>query len=368
MRVLKKQIMFFYLGICFFTIHQFSSAVPTDSLTGTSPQTKAKYNVFPIVMYDSDIGLGLGGKAMIKNRFKRQESLDFTIFASSKGEQWYVFQFSLPDGEWRLRKPYLLAWDFCLEWDKLLKSNFFGIGNNSHNNAFQFPREYFKIQFTLSHAFTPVWIGDVEYRFLHYSVYDYDLSWGTLSPDVPGAQANNVGLGILRLRYDSRDSQIHPLQGMRWMVSVSRSTRWFGSQWEFQCYRMEWSIYRELLLGHIIATRCWLQHIDGIAPYPELSKIGGSWTARGYKADRFLDNAMVLTTVEYRFLLVKNLGGVLFADAGRVMPHIRRLTFQHWHTNWGWGLRYYLTNFVVRFDMGISKEGSRIFFNFGQVF
>jgi hypothetical protein len=39
-----------------------------------------------------------------------------------------------------------------------------------------------------------------------------------------------------------------------------------------------------------------------------------------------------------------------------------------WHSDWGWGLRYFLQTFIVRFDMGSSKEGTRIFFNFGHVF
>jgi len=34
----------------------------------------------------------------------------------------------------------------------------------------------------------------------------------------------------------------------------------------------------------------------------------------------------------------------------------------------GWGLRYYLHNFVVRFDMGFSGEGTGVYFNFGHVF
>jgi len=34
----------------------------------------------------------------------------------------------------------------------------------------------------------------------------------------------------------------------------------------------------------------------------------------------------------------------------------------------GFGLRYYLRNFVVRFDTGISEEGLGLYFNFGHVF
>jgi outer membrane protein insertion porin family len=77
---------------------------------------------------------------------------------------------------------------------------------------------------------------------------------------------------------------------------------------------------------------------------------------------------MVLTSLEYRFPLFRALGGVLFTDAGRVAEKFSALKLDDWHFNLGWGLRYYLTTFVARFDMGISNEGVRIFFNFGHVF
>lgn len=34
----------------------------------------------------------------------------------------------------------------------------------------------------------------------------------------------------------------------------------------------------------------------------------------------------------------------------------------------GWGLRYYLQNFVVRFDIVLIDEGIGIYFNFCHVF
>ncbi len=345
------------------------SGMPVNAWAKKKQQNSgALLNAFPILMYDSDIGFGFGGKGVLKNYFQQRESFDLTLFASSKGEQWYAFQFSLPDYELRQGSAYRLAWDLKVEWDKLLKSNYFGIGNDTRDNEYQFPREFFKIEQTLGHAFSPTWIVEGVIRFTHYSVYDYELNWGTISPEIPGAQENSVSLLGVNLRYDSRDSQIHPHRGMRLMLSAGQALPPLGSDWNFTAYRMEWSTYREILPGHIVALRWWMQQVKGVAPYQELSKIGDSWTARGYKADRFLDKAMTLASLEYRFPLYKTLGGVVFTDAGRVMEKIQKLTMNNWHTNWGWGLRYYLTNFVVRFDMGISREGSRIFFNFGHVF
>jgi hypothetical protein len=36
--------------------------------------------------------------------------------------------------------------------------------------------------------------------------------------------------------------------------------------------------------------------------------------------------------------------------------------------DYGLGLRLYLADFVVRVDFGFSKEGTRLYFNFGHIF
>jgi hypothetical protein len=59
---------------------------------------------------------------------------------------------------------------------------------------------------------------------------------------------------------------------------------------------------------------------------------------------------------------------VLFIDSGRGFPDITKANLDDWKTNYGFGLRYYLANFVVRFDSGLSDEGSRIFINLSHVF
>jgi outer membrane translocation and assembly module TamA len=77
---------------------------------------------------------------------------------------------------------------------------------------------------------------------------------------------------------------------------------------------------------------------------------------------------MALTSMEYRFPIYGKVGGVVFIDSGRVWPGLSEFSLLEWHHDWGLGLRYYLKNFVVRFDAGTSREGTRVFFNFGQVF
>jgi outer membrane protein assembly factor BamA len=357
--------------ITFFLLFTFRQFLRMDSRAeGLGINQKSdKLNVFPVIMYDSDIGLGLGGRTLLKDYWKKKESFDLLIFASSKGEQLYMFQFSLPDAELRQRKSYALGYDFRIEWDKLLKSNYFGTDNDSPNNDFQFPREYLKIDQIFSHTFSPFIIGEAGLLLVHHTAYNYDETWNTIQSETPGVEENLTAVLSGSMRLDTRDSQIHPTSGERVYLKAGFSRPTWGSDWNYSLYRLESSLYRRLFNSpHIMAVRLWLQQINGTAPYQELSKIGDGWTARGYKADRFLDQSMILSSLEYRFPLYRALGGVVFLDAGRVAPQLKELNFSGLHSNLGWGVRYYLPHFVARFDMGFSTEGTRVFFNFGQVF
>jgi len=325
-------------------------------------------SAFPILMYDSDIGFGFGGKGVVKNRFKKDESFDLILFGSTKGEQWYVFTFSIPDFEIRQGRRYPLALDLKLTYDKILKSNFFGFGNGTRDNPFQFPTEITKLELILGHAFSKSIIAEAGFRFSAFSAYGFDPAWGTIASTTPGAGQSRISSLNAGFRWDTRDSQIHPHRGWRLNWSLEKALKSSVSDWDFLKIRMETSAYASLWKNHVLAGRFWTQHVSGNVPYSEMSKIGDSWTARGYKADRFLDRAMALTSLEYRFPVYRKIGGVAFTDAGRVWPGIQKFGFTDWHGNWGMGLRYYLENFVVRLDIGKSPEGTRMFFMFGQVF
>jgi len=329
---------------------------------------KKSISIFPILMYDSDIGFGLGGKGVVKNLYRKNESFDLILFGSTKGEQWYVFTFSIPDFEIRQGTQYPICFDFKINYDKFLKSNFFGFGNNSKDNDWQFPKEFSKLEVTFGRAFTERIIGEIGLFFNHTSVYDYKTNQ-KMSADIPGAGEKLTSYIKIHWRRDTRDSRIHPKAGWNLGLNADFASKSLGGDYNFNRYRLEISKYQKLLSpDHIFAFRCWSQHIDGTAPFYEQSIIGGGGTARGFKADRFIGNAFVLVSAEYRFMIYKKLGGILLVDYGRVFNDINKANLHNWKSNGGWGLRYYTANFVVRFDMGISKEGTRIFFNFGHVF
>ncbi len=337
--------------------------------TGISVTNTRTNSILPIVMYDSDTGLGLGVKSVFKNYYGHNESCDLLLFGSTKGEQNYAVGLSIPDIESRHGSIYKIAFDFKIEYDKLLESNYFGIGNNTIDNDFQFPLEFFKANMTISHAIHNYLIIGLGVNFYHYSVYNYDLDWHTITDATPGVgQTDLISISAIG-RYDTRNSYVNPDRGFNAECTVEQAVKFIYRDWDFSKIAFEFSKYHKVLWRkHILAYRLWLQQIFRDVPYQELSKIGDGWTARGYKAGRFIDKSMALISVEYRFPIYNKLGGVVFFDNGRVWPGLDKFNFKDWHSNAGIGLRLYLENFVARLDLGHSSESTRVFFNFGQVF
>lgn len=220
-------------------------------------------SAFPILMYDSDIGFGIGGKGIIKNLLKKNESFDLTLFGSTKGERWGVFAFSVPDFEIRHGTPYPWAFDLKLEYDKILKSNFFGFGNNSEDNEWQFPKRFIEAGLTISRGFTRSIITEACFVYNNTNVYDYDSNH-VLTPDVPGSGEHTIPYFSGRIKWDTRNSQNHPHKG--WNVSLNADifSESFFSDYTFQRYRLEINKYQQIFSpSHVFAGRMWLQHIEG---------------------------------------------------------------------------------------------------------
>jgi len=344
-----------------------SHSSPEDGLSVEQSRVRTG-SVCPILMYDSDVGFGFGGKGIIKNLFYRDESFDLMIFGSSKGEQEYDLVFSIPDHQFRQGTSYPMSCDVQLEFKKVLKSNFFGFGNDSADNDWQFPKETAIVSVTVGRAFTPEIIGEFSIQYLHGSIYDFEEN-RVMTRSTPGGGESNTAMLACDIRWDTRTNCIHPENGTIAGFGIDLADTDFGSDYTFQRYRFELGRYIPAFIPrHVLAGRLWLHHVDGDCPYFKQSMLGGGNTMRGFKADRFVDTTMSLVSLESRFMVHYPLSIVLFVDSGRVYSGIDEITLKDWKIDTGFGLRYHLDDFIVRLDTGFSTEGTRIFFNFGHVF
>jgi len=342
----------------------------------TIPEKSYKsWSPMPIVMYDTDIGFGFGGKVKLVDFLKKKESFDLILFQALKNggwtENWYVFTFSIPDFEIRQSRRYGSSFDVKAEYDKYLHYSFYGTGpGSSKDDETIFSHSMKSLQLTFGHGFSPQFVVEAGYSIRQ-------LQYSNVEDNKPFTEALRAfgkqfaPYATLAARYDTSDSQIHPTRGIRLLFQDDIA---LGSS-EAKFNRMTFDFRNYIrIFGEkdVFAYRALFQSVSGgKIPFFDLASLGGGTlmnTMRGYAINRFLDKAKFLTNVEYRFPVWWRLGGNVFIDAGTVGSSLGRLDFGRLASNVGAGLRFYLPDFVVRVDIASSKEGMGLYFNFGHIF
>ncbi len=340
-------------------------------------QSYKSWSIFPILMYDSDIGVGYGGRAKFVDYLHKKESFDLILFNSSKGERWYVFTFSILDPEIRQGKKYGLSFDLKAEYDKYLNYSYYGIGADSKKDEETvYTFETKSVQLTFSRGFTPQFVVEVSYVVRNLNTFNIrENKTNTLLAETLKQEGNKFSpFFSIALRYDTSDSQIHPTRGFRLLFQTDVAANALGNnKASFSRITVDFRKYF-LVFGakDVLAFRALVQGISGSSiPLADYSVLGGGAimnAMRGYKLNRFVDKGKFLFNAEYRFPIIWRLGGNLFVNTGTVWPSLSEIHFKAVAFDYGWGLRFYLPDFVARFDMGFSKEGTGIYFNFGHIF
>jgi len=347
---------------------------PNSLVYSAEQHPKKSFDVFPILMYDTDIGIGYGAKGKFVNFFGINESLDLLLFRSTKGEQTYTFVFSLPDFEIRQGTVYPLSFDFKAEDNKLLKANFYGLGPDTKEDELtRYTDEKKELIFTIGRGFNPHFVLEAIYTIKSINYFDIEED-KSHTDTLKEVGEEYCPYASVLFRYDTSDSWIHPKRGLRFLFRSDIAAGFLGnSSAEYYRYTFDMRKYF-LVLGEndVCALRLMIQHVLGAhIPLYEMSALGGGSemkAMRGYTLNRFQDRGKFLLNAEYRFPIWHKLGGNVFFDGGLVWPSWEKIRSDRASKNIGWGLRYYLKNFVVRFDMGFSSEGTGIYFNFGHIF
>jgi endonuclease/exonuclease/phosphatase family metal-dependent hydrolase len=341
------------------------------------------FTVLPIVMYDTDTGIGYGGKGFVSNVFRANESFDLLIFNSTKSERWYKLEVSLPDKEIRQRKKYLLAADFKLEYDLIKEARFFGTGPESELDAVE---TYEKLPIEASLAFTHPFnrylnaqLG-FRYKYTSYTPLNDDpAQYPLLTAAIDQFGAERAYLNpFVSVRWDSRDSVVNPSRGFCYQQDLEMfnhlpflpGIEGAAGKESFFRHTASASYYTQLWYPKtVLALRAMGMYQDDPVGYiHSLLALGGGWTLRGAPLERYLDNTAICANAELRFPLVWGLGGILGFDLGQIAPSPKELRLANWVSNPVAGLRYTLSNFVVRLDFGFGKDYLGLYFNFGHVY
>ena len=338
---------------------------------------KRHLSAFPFAVYSTDIGVGFGGIAKMVNILRRDEALALSLFYSTKSEHWYLLTFSIPDFQIRQGKRYGLSLDVKVEYDKYLKYYFYGIGPDSQRLGTDIDSyaTYLmqQVSLTFGHAFNPALAIEAAYVLREYRTSN--VAPDREYTDLLTNEGNKFSPFLsVTLRYDTSNSQIHPTRGVRFSLQNDFAAQALGNKaGTFYRWTLDLRAYHRVFgEKDAVSVRGLAQDVIGSnVPLWDLSMLGGGSTMsalRGYVLNRFMDNGKFLVCAEYRFPIWKRIGGTVFTEGGLVWPLLRDVDLKKIAYDAGFGLRYFLWDFVVRADIGFSHEGIGIYFNAGQMF
>lgn len=99
-----------------------------------------------------------------------------------------------------------------------------------------------------------------------------------------------------------------------------------GAEVAYARYGLDGFRYFDLFGGdRVLIVRGRLEGVagrDDQIPFTDLPRLGGPVLLRGFARDRFRDRVAMMAVVEYRYPIIRQVGGFLFIDAGRVLPDL----------------------------------------------
>lgn len=184
---------------------------------------------------------------------------------------------------------------------------------------------------------------------------------------------NNLGLGI-GLVYDNRHNVLNVREGFFGETGFLRYDDKWGSDFSFTSYFFDARYYVSTTKNQVLASQIYFSEVDGLAPFNQLSLMGGETLMRGYYLGRYRDQTLLAAQSEYRFLpfsFSKRWGAAAFIGVGTVSDGVRALDMSKLKVAGGTGVRFLIfksKDIFTRFDVAVSEDGLGYYFFIGEAF
>jgi len=181
----------------------------------------------------------------------------------------------------------------------------------------------------------------------------------------------SIFTGIFRASLVSR---IFSTQGHFQQLSLVHYSKDLGSDYKFTKTSLDLRYFTSRTADHIFAMQSLLEFTADRAPFLELAELGNQ--IRAFSSERFIDNHLILSRIEYRTFPIKakffnRLGFALFAESGQVSPSLDEFQLKEVKTCLGGGFRFSVfpeERYNLRFDLGFSNGERGINIGFGEEF
>src|SRR5262249_21204451 len=197
-----------------------------------------------------------------------------------------------------------------------------------------------------------------------------------LDPEDLGAEFTTYAPG-LKLLHDTRSDVFYPTSGhqLQFVVGFFNPTRTSSVFPEkvlsYQNYQSSYNEYLALTQSQVLAFCGMLCDVNGDPPFYELCQFGSMSDIRGYQPGRYRDRVMFAAQGEYRKVLSKRWGFVLFGGVGEVAHTWDSFSGDDLLPAGGTGIRFNLSKkqrINRRADIAYGKNGWSWNFSLGEAF
>ncbi len=184
-----------------------------------------------------------------------------------------------------------------------------------------------------------------------------------------GGITNGLGIGMI---FDNRSNQLNPVPGHSFLeISWTIFSPTLGSRYSFNRIEIDARHYIKANKQGVFAFQAYGLFNSGDPPFRLTGMLGGSKLMRGYYHDRFRDRQYLVLQSEYRTILYKRLGVVVFGGLGNVGYSMKKLFDTGPKYSFGTGLRFQIdkTNRGnIRLDFAWGRKSSGIYLSYGECF
>ena len=192
---------------------------------------------------------------------------------------------------------------------------------------------------------------------------------GTIVP--PPILDQNIDIVSLtpRLRYDTRNNEFYPTDGILIDADAAFGVEALGSVSNYELYKLALNFYHDLGDHGVLAGRVATEYAAGDAPFFVYPAFGSGADLRGYTTGTYRDRGLVAAQMEYRHRLTERLGIVAFGGAGSVSPDF--IGWEETLYSYGAGLRFVVAkknSLSIRFDYAWGKDDKQFYVGLGEAF
>lgn len=363
--------------------------IQTNIFAQDSLRTGIKYGLLPLVSFNTDDGIYLGGEVQ---RYDYRDQLPFRSYTVVRASYKTIGAFGLAITRDQVRT---FGTDIRTASDLLITQNlgdyYFGDTEKFEFNRARFDTsnyyafKSFRVNVGVVSRY-PLQFGEGISR-LDFKVglrFVYETPWGTPSSrfmhqkNITGSEGAFLSFIETGIYLERRDSEFRAVRGYSIDAGVKYAPPIIGTHHTLLNnvqLKAFIPVVEELPIS--LAMRISLQTTVGDTPYWFKPSLGGVGTIRGFIYRRFVSDNALSYSVEVRSWLLKfpwknlEFGLTAFADGGRVFTNQNwRGIFNHHNSSLGLGgvMSIFTPDFIMKYEMGFSKEGAGVYLGTGYSF